>query len=149
MLWLGLSMEQGRWESVCGGRGGCGWWRGGVDVCWCDAVGGWEDENLYKWKILFGLNIAFRLLIRCRGEATPGREGKQIRWIHLNMLWKCTRLTDIELREAEMALLIRWKWYLVCAYNSQRMRGIFFYSIMAAFPNLQCSCKEKTAAKSI
>lgn len=78
MLWLGLSMEQGKWESVCGVYV-CVRVCGGVLMC-VDVMQ-WGDErtrkNLYKWKILFSLNIAFRLLIHCRGEATRGEKTRK------------------------------------------------------------------------
>lgn len=83
MLWLGLSMEQGKWESVCG-----------VYVCVC--VGGvlmcvdvmqWGDEKeplQVENFIQFKHSISFIDPLQRGGNER--REDKEIRWIHLNML---------------------------------------------------------------
>lgn len=66
-------MEQGKWESVrfeVGDRCELG---DGVVVYLMGCSGGMREyKNLYKWKILFSLNIAFRLLICRRGAARLG-----------------------------------------------------------------------------
>lgn len=126
------SMEQRKWEHVCVSMvvvvvvGG---------LMWCS--GGMRGREPLQVENFIQFKHSISIIDPLQRGGNVRREDKEIRWIHLNMLWKCTRLTDIELYEAEMALLIRWKWYLVCAYSSQRMWELFFFCLGCIF--LVCS----------
>lgn len=121
------SMEQRKWEHVCVSMvvvvvgGG-----------WCDAVGGWEDENLYKWKILFSLNIAFRLLIRCRGEATWGEKTRKSD----GFIWTCYESAQ----GWRILSYTRQRWHYWSDGNGTwsvltvpKGCGNYFFSVLAAF----------------
>lgn len=106
-------------KCVCGGGGGK------AVLMWCS--GGMRGPEPLQVENFIQFKHSISFIDRLQRGGNARREDKKIRWIHLNMLWKRARLTDIELCEAEMALLIRWKWYLLCAYNSQKIPRIYLF----------------------